>query len=139
MSFYCTEVTIGHTVTTADTFIRINLIDLSSRNTGNGISRTVSGTERAGPALGRIDGVGKKILTDVGRTYLIDDMGLILITEIAERGEDRIRCCLAQAAEGGILYLMTELFHFFQELHGTLAFCNLGQHLQQTFGTHTNR
>jgi hypothetical protein len=46
-----------------------------------------------------VDGVLDKRLADAGRAPLVMDVGLILFSEIVERGKNRIRCRLAKPAQ----------------------------------------
>ena len=64
-------------------------------------------------------------------------MRFIFISEITQCGQDGVRSCLAQAAKGGILDLMAELFHLIEHFHGAVAVGDLGQHFQQTLGADT--
>ena len=67
--------------------------------TDDRIRRTGPRTERAALAFIRIDLKPQQILADSSRTFLVNNMGDILIPEITKRGEYRIGCRLSEGAQ----------------------------------------
>jgi hypothetical protein len=55
----------------------------------------------------REDIIGGELATGKGGTALVDDMGFIFIAEVTDGGEDGIWRCLAQAAEGARLNILS--------------------------------
>jgi len=66
---------------------------------GDGIDRTGLDTEPAADTLVFYDAEGQKVRTYAGRTTLVDNVCFVLVTEIAQRGHDRIRRGLAESAQ----------------------------------------
>jgi len=64
--------------------------------TGDRAVGTYSCAERTALTLIGIDGVIQQLLADTGRTLLVLDMSNILIAEVAQRREDRVRSRLAE-------------------------------------------
>jgi hypothetical protein len=66
---------------------------------GDGVNRTLPCTNCTSGALLLDDLVGKKVLAHLGRAFFLVDVGLILITEIPDGGQNRIRRSLSQSAQ----------------------------------------
>ena len=68
---------------------------------------------------------GQKSLTYASRTALLFDVSFVLVTEIAQGGENRVGSSLSQTAQGVLFYVVAELFQLIQILHGSGALGNL--------------
>jgi hypothetical protein len=64
------------------------------------------GAPSASRANVRENAIGKEGAADVGRALAVKDMGLIFLSEITQRGQDRIGGGLSQPAEGGLFYFL---------------------------------
>jgi len=73
----------------------------------------------------------------MGRTLPVPDMCLIFLTEVTNRGQDRVRRCLSQTAQSGIL---DEPGEFLQEFDVSFPAFPPGdpfQDMEYLFGTFT--
>jgi len=139
VSFYRTEAAARHAGAALDALAGIDLICFLARYAADAADRAVSCAHGTFAALVRVDGIRQQSFADSGRAALFLDVRLILIAEILQCGQDRVRRRLAKAAERGILDLMAELLHLIQHVHRAFALGDLGQHLQQTLGADTAR
>ena len=83
VSVNCTKVAVLHAGAALQADRRIDLMLLLGL-AGDSVCRTDSCAERTALTLGRIDLVIKQCLTYLGRTFVIFDMGFVLIAEIPE-------------------------------------------------------
>ena len=70
--------------------------------TADGLHRAVFEANLAGLALVGLYKEGDKGFTDPGRASLLFNMRFILVTEILDSAENRIRRSLAQGAQGSV-------------------------------------
>ena len=73
-------------------------------------SRAVAGALCAALALLRVDDIVEESLADACRASLVNDMSNILISEVFESRENRVRCCLTESAESVGLNVLGQLF-----------------------------
>ena len=103
----CAELTGALTSSALDALGGIDTVRLA-HGAGDGISRAVTGAKAAAFALFRIDLIGKQRPAMPSGTPLFLDMGFILIPEIMDGGQHRVRRSLAKAAQGGCLDLIAQ-------------------------------
>lgn len=74
------------------------------------LHRALPGADSAAGTFGRVNGDGQQRRTFMGGTFLIPDVGLILLPEIPNGGQDRVGRGLAQATQRTILDADAQLF-----------------------------
>ena len=89
---------------------------------GNSTHRADFGAGSATAAQFRLNLVGEKRCAHPGRTTLVPNVGFVLVTEVTERGQDRIGSCLAQTAEGTVFHYQSRPLQQIQVFH--LAFAD---------------
>ena len=98
--------------------------------TGDGILGALAGTHAATGAGLFIDFIIVKVFANTGSTFLVFDMGIVLIAKIIDGRHHRIGSRRPQAAKGGLGDHIAQLL---EELDITLfavAFADGGQNLQ---------
>ena len=83
----------------------MNLLDFAA----DGGDRAVSGAKGAAAAFFRIHNKVHKLFADAGGAALVQNMGLILIAEIAQGGQNGVGGRLSQTAEGVFLDVLAKL------------------------------
>ena len=102
------ELTFLHAGAALDTLVLVDDMGIL-HGADDGAGRAGSRAERTAAALIPVNVVGEQSLADSGGTALLLDVGLILVTEIPQSGENRIGSRLAQSAQGVGLYIMAQL------------------------------
>ena len=78
--------------------------------------------------------VGKERFADACRAAFLFDVCFVLVTEVTQGGQNRVRSCLAETAGRILFHVVAELFQLIQIFHGSGALGDLGEDLQHTFG-----
>ena len=86
-------------------------------------------------ALVSLDLIAEQILTYAGRTSLFYNVGNVLVSEVTERGQNRVRSRLAKAAQRVVLDVVAEFFHLIEVFQRALTFGDLVEHFVQALRT----
>jgi len=76
-------------------------------------SRTVLCTDTAAEALILDDGVLHKLLTNLSRTGLVNDVGKIFVPKVGKGRNNRVSSGLTESAQGVCLYMAAQFFQLF--------------------------
>src|SRR5690554_4897938 len=77
--------------------------------TGNALDRAGTRAGRAADAAVFQNGVGHQRLTDTGGAFLLVDMRLVLIQEVRDRTQHRVRRGLSQTAQRRVLDRLSQI------------------------------
>ena len=102
--------------------------------TADRADRAVARAERAAFALIRHDLITKQFLADARRTSFVANVRFIFVTEIMQRGKNRVRCRLTESAQRVLFDVVAQLFHLVEVFHRCGAVGDFAQHLVQALG-----
>ncbi len=88
---------------------------------GDSSDRTVLSAQTAANALVLGDLIAEQLLTYSGRTSALLDVSLILISELLDSREYRVRSGLAESAERRALHVVSQAVDKIEILHSALA------------------
>ena len=95
--------------------------------------------QRAAAALVRLNLIMHEVLADAGRAAFFDDVCFILVTEILQRGQNRVRSRLTECAHRVCLDVLAELFHLVEIFKRAVAGRDLVEHLEKASRTDAAR
>ena len=110
-----------------------------SDSTRNRIGRTISCTKRTALTLVSNDLILEQCLTYAGCTFAVINMVDIFILEELKGRKNRVRCCLTERTERGLLHMLCQFLDLLDIAVFALALSDLFQILQQSSGTDTAR
>ena len=134
----CVKLTLIDTCAALDTgslIDHVNFLHLA----GDAVNRAYTGTKGTANALVGDDDDLKQVRTDTGRTFLITDVGKVLIGKGIHGGQNRVRHGLTEATKCSVLDVNGEGLHFFKISLGTGAMGDLFKGLPETLGADTAR